>query len=146
MSFNLVVLEGRLTRDPEIKSVGSTQVCKFALAVSRKYKDTEETIFMDIAVWGAQAPACGQYLKKGSNALVQGTLKEERWTSNDGTPKTKIVVNADKVVFLGGKKSDQEDQVDQAPMPFGKANQGMSKMDPSTGQGELELGGLGLPF
>lgn len=143
MSFNLVVLEGRLTRDPELKNVGSTQVCKFALAVSRKFKDTEETIFMDIAVWGAQAPACGQYLKKGSNALVQGTLKEERWNAQDGTPKTKIVVNADKVVFLGGKKDDRDDQ--QAPMPFGKANQGMKHVN-SEGQGELELGGMGLPF
>jgi len=142
MSFNLVVLEGRLTRDPELKSVGSTQVCKFALAVSRKYKDTEETIFMDIAVWGAQAPACGQYLKKGSNALVQGSLKEEKWTSTDGTPKTKIVVNADKVVFLGGKKDDRDDQ---APMPFGKANQHMKSATPE-GQGELELSGMGLPF
>lgn len=143
MSFNLVVLEGRLTRDAELKTVGSTQVCKFGLAVSRKYKDTEEVLFMDIAVWGAQAPACGQYLKKGSNALIQGSLKEEKWSGQDGTPKTKIVVNADKVVFLGGKKSDADDQ--QAPMPFGKANQGMKHVNPE-GQGELELGGMGLPF
>lgn len=143
MSFNLVVLEGRLTRDPELKNVGSTQVCKFALAVSRKYKDTEETIFMDIAVWGAQAPACGQYLKKGSNALIQGTLREEKWNAQDGTSKTKVVVNADKVVFLGGKRSDADDQ---APMPFGKAHQGLKMADPLNGQGELELGGLGLPF
>ncbi len=141
MSFNLVVLEGRLVRDPELKNVGSTQVCKFALAVSRKYKDTEETIFPDIAVWGAQAPACGQYLKKGSNVLVQGVLREEKWNAQDGTPKTKIVVNADKVVFLGGKKDDRDDQ---APMPFGKNREHIEKMDPSTGQALMDFDAL--PF
>lgn len=141
MSFNLVVLEGRLTRDPELKNVGSTQVCKFALAVSRKFKDTEETIFMDIAVWGAQAPACGQYLKKGSNALVQGSLKEEKWNAQDGTPKSKFVVNADKVVFLGGKKTDSDEQ---APMPFNKNREHIEKMDPGTGQALMDFDAL--PF
>lgn len=142
MSFNLAVLQGNLTRDPELKSAGASQVCKFGLAISRKYKDVEEVIFMDIAVWGAQAPACAQYLKKGSPALVQGSLKEEKWNAPDGTPKSRIVVNADRVVFLG-KRSDQEDQ---APMPFGKANSQLNKADPLTGQGELDLSGMGLPF
>lgn len=148
MSFQLYVIQGNLTRNVDLKQVGQTQVAKFAIATSRKYKDktgslVEEVLFMDVAVWGAQANSCAQYLKKGSSALAQGYLKTEEWNDNStGTPKSKVVLQADKVVFLGSKKSESEDT---APMPFGKADSQLKNATPE-GQGLLELGGMGLPF
>lgn len=147
MSFQVYIIEGRLTRDVKIRDVGQTQVANFAVATSRKYKDkngtlVEEVLFMDTAVWGAQAKPCAEYLSKGSPVLVQGYLKTEEYNdASTGAPKVKYVLNADKVVFLGSKKDDRDTQ---APMPFGKANAQPKSADPETGQ--IDLSDMGLPF
>ena len=135
MPFNKIILQGNLTRDPELKEVGASQVCKFALAVSSISKKEDDTIFMEIAVWGSQADACSKWLKKGSPALVSGRLKQEKWTDKNGEEKSKFVVVSEQVVFLGTKN-------DTAPMPLGKEK--IKSVDPSTGQGELDFDSL--PF
>ena len=141
MSFQVYVIQGNLTRDPEMKSVGATQVTKFAIATSRKYKDKEEVLFMDVEVWGAQAPACAQYLKKGNPALAQGYLKLQEWNDNStGAPKSKVVLQADRVVFMGSKK---DDKMEQAPMPFGKADSQIKNANP---EGQALMDFNSLPF
>ena len=169
MSYQVFLLSGRLTRDPILRDVGQTQVANFSIATSRKYKDkngelVEEVLFMDTAVWGTQAKSCAEYLSKGSQVLAQGYLKQEEYNdSSTGAPKSKIILQADKVVFMGSKKDDKDVQ---APMPFNK-NGGLKavcineflamdlpnknrehieRMDPNTGQGELDLKDMNLPF
>ena len=74
-SYNKIILVGNLTRDPEIRYVGSgAAVTKFTLAVNRRSKQQEETDFIDIVAWDKLAETCNTYLKKGMSCLVEGRL------------------------------------------------------------------------
>lgn len=152
MSFQITVAQGNITRDIDLKQVGATHLAKFAVAISRKYKGKseewiEDVLFLDVAVWGAQALSCAKYLAKGSSVLVQGTLKNEEWTdAKTNAPKNRIVLYADKVVFLGNKRTNENNNSDeQAPMPFGKENQHLKNATPE-GQGLIDMNSMGLPF
>ena len=144
-SFNKVLLMGNLTRDPELRYTASgAAVASFGLAVNRKYKAgdewKEEVCFVDITVWGRQAETCGEYLKKGSPALIEGRLQMDQWENQQGEKRSKLKVRADRVQFLssgsggggggrsGGGASDQE-----APPP-------------SEPPADLEEDGDDLPF
>jgi single-strand DNA-binding protein len=106
-SYNRVILMGNLTRDPEVKySAGGSAIAKFSLAVNRKYKTgdelKEEVGFFDIVVFGKQAENCGEYLKKGRSALVEGRLQQDRWDDKEtGAKRSKVQVVAQSVQFLG---------------------------------------------
>ncbi|HSB31163.1 MAG TPA: single-stranded DNA-binding protein [Candidatus Sulfobium mesophilum] len=107
--YNKVILIGNLTKDPELRyTPQGTPVCSLRLACSTKYKSSdsmkEETLFIDVVVWGKQGESCGQYLNKGSSALVEGRLQERRWES-DGQQRSKFEVVAQTVRFLSAKKS-----------------------------------------
>jgi len=76
-----ITAHGNIGRDPEIKDVGSTQVCSFSLA-AKTGKD--ETTWINCAVWGKRADAAMQYLRKGAAITVAGrgknaNLSKERW-------------------------------------------------------------------
>jgi single-strand DNA-binding protein len=107
-SLNKVFLMGNLTRDPELSYLPSgAPVCKFGLAVSRKFttkqgEQKEDVLFVDITVWSKQAESCATYLKKGSPALVEGSLKLDSWADKKTNEKrTKIKVVAQRVTFIG---------------------------------------------
>jgi len=107
--YNKVILVGNLTRDPELRyTPQGTPVCNFRLAVSTRYKQSQEakedTLFIDIVTFGKQAETCSQYLTKGKPALVEGKLQERKWES-DGQQRSKVEVIASTVRFLG-KKGD----------------------------------------
>ncbi len=111
MNFNLVVLMGNLTHDPELRVSGSgNPVCNMRLAINgRRAKKGEqaEVLYMDIVAFGKTAEACKEHLAKGSRAIVQGRLRERRWEKDD-QPRSKIEAIADRVQFLGGKKETPE--------------------------------------
>ena len=75
--LNQNVFIGRLTRDPERKDVGDKVVSNFSIAVDRSY-GSDETDFIDCAVWGAQAENLVKYQKKGSLIAVVGRLQIDR--------------------------------------------------------------------
>ena len=90
-SVNKVILLGRLGRDPEIRyaSEGGTAICHLALATSRRYKDRdgnrkEDTEWHNVAVFGRQAEIAQQYLRKGSEAYIEGRLRTRKYTGKDG--------------------------------------------------------------
>ena len=58
--------------------------------------------FVDVAVWGKQAEACGQYLAKGRSVLVEGKLQLDQWESKEGQKRSRLRVRADRVQFMGG--------------------------------------------
>jgi len=108
--FNKVILIGNLTRDPELRyTPQGTSVCSFGLAVNRKYRQgeemKEEVTFINIVVFGKQADTCGQYLSKGSGALIEGRLQERRWETEDGQKRSRHEVVAQNVRFLPKKQS-----------------------------------------
>jgi len=124
--FNKVILVGRLTRDPELRYVsGGTAVCEISLALGRKWKGTDgqmrdETSFVDVVIWGKQGENVNQYMKKGSQLLVEGRLNQERWEDRTtGQKRSKVNVVADRTQFLDSKPKDgqspPQQQQQQAP-------------------------------
>ena len=122
MALNLVVVEGRLTRNAELKYIGNTIVCNFSIAHNHYRKDNNgewsTTVhYFDCAVFGGYAEAIAQRLIKGVPVIVQGRLKQDRWESS-GETKSKISVLCNTVEFLpSGKKSESNEpaEPDSAP-------------------------------
>jgi len=115
ININRVILAGNLTRDPDVRYLPSgTPVTSFRLAVNRRFKgrsgDVDETCFIDVKVYGKQAESCGEFLSKGRNVLVEGYLRLEQWDS-EGGKRSKHVVVADRVQFLGFAKEKEEEEV-----------------------------------
>lgn len=110
--MNRVFLAGNLTRDPEIRYLPSgTAVADMGMAISRKYKtgtgeQKTEVCFVHLKAWARQAELAGQYLKKGSAVLVEGSLRYEEWESNDEKreKRNRLIVNADRLQFLDRAK------------------------------------------
>ena len=107
-SVNQVIMMGNLTRDPELRQTPSGQtVCNFGIALNRAYKNQsgewqEATDFVNCVAWGPLGERIGQYLHKGSRALVQGTLRSSSW-EQDGQKRSKLEVWANDVTFLDGR-------------------------------------------
>lgn len=106
--FSNVTIVGRLTRDVEMKDVGSAKVSKFGLAFSKGFGDNKKTVFVDITIWGKQAEFANTYFKKGSECIVRGELDFDTWQSKEGEKKTKLYVTADRIQFCGGKKENND--------------------------------------
>lgn len=110
-NFNSVVIVGRLTRDPELRYAPSgSPVCSFSVATSRKYtkedgQKAEQTTFVDVDVWKRMAEICSQFLKKGRQVLVMGSLRQSRWTdAKTQQPRSKLRIVAQNVQFLDPRK------------------------------------------
>jgi single-strand DNA-binding protein len=104
-SYNRITLVGNLTRDPEIRYVdgGGKAVTKFALAINRKTKGADETMYIDIVAWDRLGEICNQYLKKGMSTLVEGRLSIRDYTNKDGEKRKAIEVVASDMQMLDSK-------------------------------------------
>jgi single-strand DNA-binding protein len=102
-SYNRVILVGNLTRDPEIRYTQSGKgVTKFTLAVNNP-RNKEETTFVDIVAWDRLGETCNTYLKKGSNALVEGRLVIRSYDDKDGNKRKATEVVIDNMQMLGSR-------------------------------------------
>jgi single-strand DNA-binding protein len=98
--LNSVILIGRLTRDPELKyTTNGTAVCRFSLAVQRKY-NRDEVDFIDIVAWRGLAENCANYLAKGRLVAVEGRLQVRTYEGQDGQKRKVTEVIAEDVRFL----------------------------------------------
>ncbi|MBN1558515.1 MAG: single-stranded DNA-binding protein [Lentisphaerae bacterium] len=105
-NLNRVFLVGNLTKDPEVRYTSSGKaVGDLRLAVTSKFRDSEDTCYVDVTVWERQAETCEQYLSKGSPVLVEGRLKFDEW-ERDGQKRSKLSVVASRVQFLGAARGD----------------------------------------
>ena len=108
-SFNRVILCGNLTRDPELKYLPSgTSVCEFAIAVNKKWtgKDgekKEEVSFFDCVVWDKRGETFAKYMTKGRPVLIEGELRQERWTDKEDQKRSRIRITVSQFTFLGSK-------------------------------------------
>lgn len=101
--MNRITLIGRLTEDPKLNQTTSgVQVCKFNLAVNRRF-NREEADFFPISVWREGGENAAKYLKKGSQVAISGAVQIRRYEDNEGIKRTAIEVVADEVVFLTPK-------------------------------------------
>ena len=107
-SFNKVILMGNLTRDPDMRTVGSgMKVARLRLAVNERRRNRDGQlqdfpIFVDVDVWDKSAELCGQYLVKGSGILVEGRLQQDTWEKN-GVKHSALKVRATAVKFLSSR-------------------------------------------
>ena len=100
--LNHVALQGRLTRDPELRSTGSgIPVTSFSLAVNGKKDDTT---FIDCVAWRGTAEAICQYLGKGRMMVVEGSLQSREWSDKDGNRRKSIEVNVSQFHFCDKKE------------------------------------------
>ena len=107
MDLNKVMIIGRLTRDPEVKTTPSGQnVANFSVATSLKWKDQsggdkEKTEFHNVVAWRKLAEIIGQYLKKGSQVYIEGRLETRNWDGDDGKKRYRTEIIADNMIMLG---------------------------------------------
>ena len=105
--FNLVVLTGRLTADPELKTTSNgTSVVSFSIAVDRRYRTGEErqTDFINIVAWRSSAEFISKYFKKGSLIGIEGSIQTRKYTDKNGNNRTAFEVVANNVQFVESKR------------------------------------------
>ncbi len=108
-SYNKVILMGNLTRDPQLTYTSSnTAVCKFGLAVNRRWRDRnsgenkDETCFVDCVCFGRAGETINQYMSKGRPLHIDGRLSFSQWEGQDGSKRSKLEVVVENFQFVGG--------------------------------------------
>jgi single-strand DNA-binding protein len=110
--LNVVAVTGRLTRDSELRySNGGTAIAKFSIAVNRRAKGadgqwTDEASFFDCSYFGKGAEGVNQYLNKGTQVAINGSLVQSRW-EQDGQNRSKVEVMVSSLTLLGSSQDGQ---------------------------------------
>jgi single-strand DNA-binding protein len=110
-SVNKVILLGHLGKDPEVKyTPQGTPVAKFSLATNERFKDKEgnwqdRTEWHNITAWGRTAEIAGEYLKKGRQVYIEGSLRTHSWDDKQtGQKKYMTEITVNDLVLLGGRE------------------------------------------
>ncbi len=122
-SYNKVIVMGNLTRDPDVRTMGSSgmKVVRLGLAINERRKDRngkvqDYPVFVDVDAWDKLAELCGQYLAKGRPVLVEGRLQMDTW-ERDGVKHQKLKVRASAIKFLPSGDRTQGGAPRQNPEP-----------------------------
>ncbi len=138
MSYQKIVIVGNLGRDPEMSYLpGNGQaVTNFNVATNRQYtasngEKVKETTWFRVTAWGRQAETCNEYLKTGSQVLIEGRLNPDKETGgprlfqrNDGSYGAGYEITAERVVFMstrnatGGFEGGTADPMGDDEIPF----------------------------
>ena len=110
-SINKVIIVGNLGKDPEMRSFpNGDQIANVSIATTDKWKDKTTGEMKEATEWhrinfnGRLAEIVGQYLKKGSQVYVEGSLRTRKWTDKDGVEKSTTEIRADQMQMLGGRQ------------------------------------------
>lgn len=135
--MNKVILMGRLTRDPELRRGGDTQICRYTLAVDRRFKreGEPEADFFNCTTFGKSAEFADKYFRQGTKVLLSGRIQSDNYTNKDGQKVYSWQVIVDEQEFAESKAA---------------ANGGTAKASEApTGNGFVDVGGgieEDLPF
>lgn len=132
MSVNKVILIGNLGKDPEVRFTSNGRaVAHFPIATSEVWNDVngsrqERTEWHNIIVWGKQGETCGQYLAKGRQVYVEGSIRSRSYDDKDGNKRYVTEIVAQRVRFLGGGGGtrvapEAEGEASGEPSPGGQA-------------------------
>ncbi len=106
-----IVVVGRLINDVQLSfTTNQTAVVKFGVAASEKYKDKENTCFLDCVAFGKSAETINKFFVKGKPIEIVGKLKTESWSAQDGSKRSKVVCTIDKWAFVPQDKTEQQKQ------------------------------------
>lgn len=130
--MNKVILMGRLVADPETRyTQNNISMCRFRIAVNRQGKPQEgqpNADFLEIVAWRSTADFVAKYFKKGMQVLVEGYLRNNSWTDQQGNKRYRDDIHADNVYFAEGKRDNSGAPSYNAPSygggsPYGDAPQ-----------------------
>lgn len=112
--MNLVILKGRLTRDPEIRftQTNNTKVASINVAVNRKFKNEEgkyDADFFNCTAFGNSAEFIEKYFKKGQEALIQGRIQNRTWDDENGQKHYATDIIIESIEFCGSKKDNSDE-------------------------------------
>lgn len=113
-SFNAVTISGNLPRDAELRYTKSgTASLNFSVGVNRSYKDanggwTEETSWVDCAMFGGRAEKIAEYLRKGTFVCILGKIRQSRWQTQAGENRSKLEVFVDNIHFENRRNPQEE--------------------------------------
>ncbi len=109
MNLNKVILAGRLTADPELKTTPSgLSVTSFTVAVDRRFQKDKQTDFISCVAWRQTAEFITKYFVKGSAICIVGSIQTRKYTDKNGNKCTAVEVVADEVTFVESKKNTAE--------------------------------------
>ena len=115
-NLNKVILGGRLTFDPELKSTPSgVQVTSFSIAVNRSHKGKDGEVqadFVNVTAWRGTAEFICRYFRKGTSICVVGSIQTRTWTDQQGSKRYATEVVADEAYFVDAKGADTADKPD----------------------------------
>jgi single-strand DNA-binding protein len=111
-NLNSILVEGNLTRDPELKNTASgTAVCTFSIATNRFFKNKDnmekEVNYFDVQTWAKLAETCYDLGRKGRGVRVVGRLKQDRWNDSDGKARSRVTIVAEHVEFRPELKKEE---------------------------------------
>jgi single-strand DNA-binding protein len=158
-NLNKVMLIGNLTRDPELRYTPSGKaVADISLAINRVWNNDagqkqEETIFVDVTLWGRQAELAQQYLGKGRGVYIEGRLQMDTWDDKEtGKKRSRLKVVGDNLQFLpdgrggapsggngGGNSQERPPQTSRPPQQRSGPPQGASAAPPDEFQEEDDI-------
>lgn len=150
-SVNKVIVVGNLGRDPEIRAFPSgDQVANVTIATTDKWKDKQTGEMKEATEWhrvvfhGRLAEIAGQYLRKGSQVYVEGSLRTRKWTDQSGVEKYSTEIRADQMQMLGGRPEGAAPPARTAPPPQRQAPAPAPRG--STGSGFDDFDDNPIPF
>ena len=163
-NFNKVILGGRLTADPELKTLpGGISVTEFTVAVNRTYRDKDgqsQADFISVRAWRATAEFITRYFSRGSNICIVGAIRTKSWTNQKGEKRYATGVEAEEAYFVDAMRESPfargaaQAEVDPSAAVMAGADQSAAGAMPetvySTPGARAEIGGAegdeGLPF
>lgn len=120
-NFNKVILGGRLTADPELKTTPSgVSVTTFTMAVNRRYSgkgEEQQADFFNVTAWRQTAEFITQYFRKSSSICVMGSIQNRSWTDQNGQKRYATEIVADEAYFVDAKSEMPQAQVQPQAQP-----------------------------
>jgi len=151
MDLNKVMIIGRLTRDPEIRSTSTGKnVASFAVATGFTWTDQsgqkkEQTEFHNVIAWGKLADIIGQYLKKGKQVYIEGRLQTSSWDDKtDGKKRYKTEIVAENMIMLGNKSDSPAAAA--SPANNQTSTRQMEQPEPKSEIPDIQIDNDDIPF
>jgi single-strand DNA-binding protein len=168
-NLNKVMLIGRLTRDPEVRTFSNGgKVAAFGFAVNNRRKNAstgqweDDPVFLDMEAFNRgeggrqQADLVEQYLRKGQQVFIEGHLKLDQWTNQEGQKRTRLKIVVDNMQFLeprtdsgqgeGGTRASRAVPMSQKPASAGPTDHAFAEPGPELEPPEPRGGGDEIPF
>lgn len=127
--INLIILEGRIVKNAELKTAGTSIVTSFTIANDQSYKKNGEWVnkacFVDCNVWGEYGNTMRQYLNKGQKLTVEGILEQNNWEDSDNKKRSSYRINVKNISIQWEKKENNSNQ----------PNKGFEPINPTPAEG-----------